>query len=307
MDGCFHFPLSIIHFPFLILRHGFLLVAKPCGPTSHDIVAQLRRSLGEPKIGHLGTLDPQADGLMVVAVGAKALKVVELFNQLPKIYEAEVTLGVESTTYDREGVLTELEPKVGWIPPEDASRIQALIDDRFIGKTEQVPPIFSAVHVGGERAYRKAMRGEPVEMKARETIISQCRVTDYHFPVVTLEVHCDSGTYIRSLAHDLGTCLRCGGYLSALTRTGVGEWSLRSAVPPENITWTDVVPLKDILAGCTGRVVTDAEWTELRHGRLIEGDLDGTKPFVAWYQGLPVAILERSRKRQGMLKPRKVL
>lgn len=291
----------------LRMRHGFLLVHKPRGPTSHDTVAQLRRSLGEQKMGHLGTLDPLATGLMVVAVGGKALKVVELFNKLPKVYEACITLGTTSTTYDSEGMLQEQKPKAGWLPPDDASRIQALIDDRFLGKIQQVPPAFSAIHVGGERAYKKAMRGEHVEMQVRETTISACKVIGYSFPIVTLEVHCDSGTYIRSLAHDLGISLRCGGYLSSLVRTAVGEWRLKNALPPDAIRWLDVIPLKDILPGFPSRELSSAEWGEIQHGRPIDGDMDPEKPFVAWYDGLPVALLERSRKSEGMLKPRKVL
>ncbi len=289
------------------MRHGFLLIHKPLGPTSHDVVAQVRRILSERKIGHLGTLDPLASGLMVLAVGAKALKVVELFNALPKVYEAEVTLGIESSTYDSEGVLETLKPKAGWLPPDDASRIQAIIDDRFLGKISQVPPAFSAIHVDGERAYRKAMRGENVEMKARETKISVCKVIDYHYPIVRLGVHCDSGTYIRSLAHDLGFSLRCGGYLSALVRTAVGEWSLKNAYAPDAVNWTHVLPLKDILLGLEKRDLSPAEWEEIRNGRPIEGDMDPEIPCIAWFEDLPVALLERSRKREGMLKPRKVL
>lgn len=288
------------------MRHGFLLVDKPRGPTSHDIVAQLRRSLGEQKIGHLGTLDPLASGLMIVAVGAKALKVVELFNELPKVYEAEITLGVESTTYDSEGMLEEHPAKPGWTPPEDSSRIQAIIDDHFLGKIQQTPPAFSAIHVDGERAYKKAMRGEHVEMKPRETTITLCKVSEYRFPIVKLLVQCDSGTYIRSLAHDLGRCLRTAGYLSALRRTRVGEWNVANALTPSVIRWVDVLPLKDILVGLPSRELSTAEWKEIQHGRPIEGDMNSEKPLVAWYDELPVALLERSRKHEGMLKPRKV-
>ncbi len=289
------------------MRHGFLLIKKPRGPTSHDIVAIIRRKLSEPKVGHLGTLDPLADGLMIVAVGAKALKIVELFNRLPKVYEACVTFGVESTTYDSEGVLTVREPKAGWLPPEDSTRIQALIADHFVGRIAQVPPAFSAVHVGGERAYKKAMRGEDVEMKARETTITECRVTEYAYPIVKLEVHCESGTYIRSLAHDLGQVMRCGAYLSALTRTQVGAWNVKKSVTTDEADWTHVVPLKEILKDIAGKELTAVEWEELQHGRPIVGTMDEKMPYIGWFDGLPVAMLERSRKREGMLKPRKVL
>lgn len=289
------------------MRHGFLLIRKPRGPTSHDVVGIVRRTLGERDIGHLGTLDPMADGLMVLAVGSKALKVVELFGKLPKQYTATLQLGAESTTYDAEGMITPVTLKAGWLPPEDSSRIQALIDDRFVGKISQVPPIYSAVHVGGERAYRKAMRGEHPELKARETTISECKVLSYAFPMLTLTVACSSGTYIRSLAHDLGECMRCGAYLSALSRTRVGEWTLEDAVIAEKAKWTDVIPLKDILKPFNGVELTEAAWTELKHGRSVVGTMPAEGPLIAWLEGLPVALLETDPKREGMLKPRKVL
>ena len=119
------------------MRHGFILLHKPRGPTSHDMVDRVRRLLNEAKVGHLGTLDPMAEGLLVLAVGAKALKVIELFKGLTKEYLATVTLGAVSTTYDAEGSISMNKPKAGWLPPEDASRIQALIDDRFLGKMEK--------------------------------------------------------------------------------------------------------------------------------------------------------------------------
>lgn len=287
------------------MRHGFLLIDKPRGPTSHDIVGHLRRSLHERDIGHLGTLDPLADGLMVLAVGAKALKVVELFVGLGKEYVAVIKFGAVSSTYDAEGVIEEQPRKAGWEPPVDASRIQALIDDHFVGKISQVPPVYSAIHVGGERAYKKAMRGESVEMKARETTIQECRVIDYAFPLVTLRVRCDSGTYIRSLAHDLGQTMRCGGYLESLRRTKVGEWEVGDAKAPDKAAWADVLPLKDILKSLPRLPLTPEQWGEIKHGRSIPGTC--ALNTIAWYEELPVALLERSRKQEGMMKPRKVL
>ncbi len=289
------------------MRHGFLLIDKPRGPTSHDVVAIVRKSFGEGKIGHLGTLDPLADGLMVLAVGSKALKVVELFSKLSKTYRAELTLGATSTTYDAEGMITETTLKAGWLPPDDSSRIQALIDDRFLGKIQQVPPAFSAVHVGGERAYKKAMRGENVEMKARETTVSECKVLEYAYPRLMLTVSCGSGTYIRSLAHDLGESMRCGAYLSALRRTRVGEWDVKNARTPGAAMWADVIPLKDIVLPFGGIEVDEAGFKELQFGRSIPGSVADASVTFAWYQGLPIAMLEQDRKREGMLKPRKVL
>lgn len=244
---------------------------------------------------------------MVLAVGTKALKVVEFFVGLEKEYIADLRLGAVSTTYDAEGVIENIPLKAGWVIPEDSSRIQTLITDHFVGKISQVPPIYSAIHVGGERAYRKAQRGENVEMKARETTIHSCSVTAYAFPKVTLCVHCDSGTYIRSLAHDLGQTLHCGAYLTALRRTKVGEWSIANAKKTTDVVWTDVIPLKDVLKTMQGKAITALEWEELQHGRTIEGTCPDHHPFVAWFEDLPVAILERDRRAEGRLKPRKVL
>lgn len=288
------------------MRHGFLLVNKPRGPTSHDIVASVRRTLAERDIGHLGTLDPMAEGLLVLAVGAKALKVVELFRGLTKEYVATVRFGATSSTYDGEGVIEERVPKPGVFPPDDASRIQALIDDRFLGKIRQVPPAFSAVHVGGTRAYRKAQRGERVELQAREVTILACSVISFAYPLLKLRVECDSGTYIRSLANDLGESLRLGGYLDALRRTRVGEWRVEDAVRPEEVVWTNVQPLKDALDSFTRRDLTPVEWEEIRHGRSIPGTMPPSRTLIAWHGMLPVALLEPA-KVEMMLKPRKVL
>lgn len=289
------------------MRHGFLLIRKPRGPTSHDIVATVRRTLSEKKVGHLGTLDPAAQGLMVLGIGSKGLKVVELFNKLPKHYVAEVQFGSESTTYDGEGRITVVPPKAGWTPPDDASRIQALLSDRFLGTIMQVPPAHSAIHVGGERAYRKAMRGENVEMKARETLISECTVIDYAYPKLVLSVGCSSGTYIRSIAHDLGQAMRCGAYLKSLSRSRVGDWSLDDAVAAEDARFTDVIPLKQLLLPFERRDLTDAEWAELQYGRPITGVMPESGVLVAWHEELPVVLLEIDKKRERMLKPRKVL
>ena len=288
------------------MRHGFLLINKPRGPTSHDAVAAVRRSLSERSIGHLGTLDPLADGLLVLGVGAKALKVIELFKALEKEYLAGLKLGATSTTYDAEGAITETKLKAGWTAPDDSSRIQTLINDRFIGKLSQVPPQYSAISIGGQRAYKLAQRGETVDMPARQVEIESCTVTRYTYPDMQLRVRCGSGTYIRSLAHDLGQSLHCGAYLSALTRTKVGEWDVKNAVLPSDAKWTDVLPLKDVLQGFPAFKLSDVEWEHIRNGRAIPGTMTG-EPLIAWHEGLPVAILEKNPKTEGTLKPRKVL
>lgn len=270
------------------MRHGFLLIDKPAGITSHDAVAQTRRVLSEKSVGHLGTLDPAATGLLVIAVGKKALKVVHLFDALPKEYVADVRFGAVSTTYDREGVVTPVDPPMGWQVPEQAV-VQRTIADRFIGKISQVPPAHSAISIGGQRAYALARAGKKVEMPAREVHIQECEITHYAYPDVQLRIRCGSGTYIRSLAHDLGHLLYCSGYLAALRRTKVGEWNVEHAVSPKDAKWTDVLPLKDVLKNFPRRELTEEEWQEISVGRNIEAEVE--PDTIAWYQDLPVAIL----------------
>ena len=283
------------------MRHGFLLIDKPTGPTSHSAVGTVRRQLSERDIGHLGTLDPAASGLLVLAVGSKALKVIELFSNLPKEYDAEVTFGAVSTTYDAEGVIEQVQTKPGWEQPTE-EQIRRVILDRFTGTVSQVPPAFSAVHVNGRRAHELARAGKEVEMPTREIQIEKCNITHYAYPSLSLHVRCGSGTYIRSLAHDLGQHMRCGAYLSGLRRTKVGDWSVDHAVAPDRAAWTDVIPLKEILAGYPKIELTDKEWDDVRHGRMIGQTIENQT--FAWHNDLPVALMT---PKEGGCRPRKVL
>lgn len=284
------------------VRHGFLLINKPEGPTSHDIVAMVRKALSERKVGHLGTLDPAAAGLMVLAVGTKALKVVELFNSLSKEYIADVMFGKISATYDREGPIEEFPRKPGIKDPTDHEIVES-IRDRFLGKIDQVPPAASAVKIGGERAYRKMRQGKGVDIPARSVVITTCDLLSYAYPNVQLRVGCGSGTYIRSLANDLGLSLRVGGYLTALKRTRVGDWSVKDAVTVDEVKWSDVLPLKDVLVDLDRFELSDAQFEDISHGRIIEGSCE--KDMIAWHKDLPVAILEQGAS--GQIKARKVL
>lgn len=270
------------------MRHGFLLINKPIGPTSHDSVAMVRKQLSERKVGHLGTLDPAAEGLLVLAVGAKALKVVELFKDLSKEYIAQITFGSVSSTYDREGTIEQVDLKPG-VPVPDESAVRNAIVDRFLGKIDQIPPAYSAVQVGGERAYRKMRQGRSVDLPSREVQIDACDLQKFTYPDLTLRIVCGSGTYIRSLAHDLGQVLRCGGYLSGLKRTKVGEWSVSESVAIDRVQWSDVIPLKDVLRDRPSIELTDDEAEDIRHGRVIERGVE--KDTIAWHEELPIAIL----------------
>ncbi len=296
------YPLSSIHYPLSRMRHGFLLIDKPEGPTSHDVVSIVRRQLSERKIGHLGTLDPAASGLLVLAVGSKALKIVELFTRLPKEYLAEVRFGAVSATYDREGPIEEFDRKPGVVDPDDSAVLQT-IRSHFLGTIDQVPPLASAIKIGGERAYRKMRQGRSAEMPSRSVVIDACDIAAYRYPDLTLRVACGSGTYIRSLANDLGAALRVGGYLASLRRTAVGDWLVEDAVLPENAKWTNVIPLKEILSGYVRFDLSAAEFDAITHGRTIDADCrDGA---IGWYEELPVALLTKASG--GGIKARKVL
>ncbi len=270
------------------MRHGFLRIDKPAGMTSHDAVAIVRRTLNERSVGHLGTLDPAATGLLILAIGKKALKVVHLFGDLTKEYIADIQLGAVSTTYDREGVIDETPPKMGWVIPDQVI-VQNLIADYFIGSIRQVPPAYSAISIGGERAYNLARAGKEVTMPEREVQITKCAILSYDYPKLRLQIGCGSGTYIRSLANDLGKMLRCGGYLADLRRTKVGEWTVEGAKAPDAAQWTDVLPLKDVLIDFPRRELSDSDWQEISFGRNIEAEVE--PQTIAWHEDLPVAIL----------------
>jgi len=271
------------------MKHGFLLIDKPVGPTSHDVVSSVRRVLHEKDVGHLGTLDPQASGLLVLAVGAKALKVIEFFTDLRKEYLAGIRFGAISTTYDAAGVIESVTPNPGVKEP-DHHAILRIIQDKFTGSFAQRPPDHSAVHINGQRAYDLARKGKTIDMPTRQVTVQKCDIVSFDYPDLELRVACSSGTYIRSLAHDLGQVLRCGAYLAALRRTVVGEWKIENGVSPEDAEWAHVIALKDILKDRPGIAINDAEWEHVRNGRPIAQHIK--EETFAWHEELPVAVLK---------------
>ncbi len=206
---------------------GFLLINKPVGPTSHDIIDQLRKITGLKKIGHAGTLDPFASGLLIVAVGRPATKQLSRVAKLDKKYEADLRLGAVSNTYDREGEIKKIWP-VGQPRPNLAEIKKAA--QSFLGRQAQIPPMFSAKKVAGKKLYQLARAGLEIERPASQIEIYALKIISYRWPHLKIFVHCSSGTYIRSLAHDFGQKLACGAYLNALTRTAIGPYQLKEAV-----------------------------------------------------------------------------
>lgn len=203
---------------------GLIVVDKPVGPSSMDVVRRVRRAAGGAKTGHAGTLDPLASGVVVCCLG-RATRCVEQLMGLTKVYEAAVDLSAFTTTDDREG--ERVGPQKCDPPPESALRDRL---ESFIGHIEQTPPVYSAVHVNGQRAYKMARRGETVRLKARTVRIDTIQLLGYDWPIAQLRVTCGRGTYLRSLARDLGEALGTGGHLAALRRAAVGQYDLARAV-----------------------------------------------------------------------------
>lgn len=188
------------------------------------MVAQVRRLSGVKKVGHAGTLDPEAEGLLILLVGKEYTKQSDSFLKLDKTYEFEVKLGENSTTGDEEGTKTTISAQK---PTKKAilSTIKA-----FEGEIDQVPPQYSAIKINGQRAYKSAQKGLKVEIQPRKVTINSLKLIDYNYPLVTLEADVSSGTYIRSLAEDIGKDLQTGGYCTKIVRTRIGEYYLKNAI-----------------------------------------------------------------------------
>jgi tRNA pseudouridine55 synthase len=245
---------------------GFLNVNKPVGPTSHDLVARLRRSLARGvKVGHAGTLDPKASGVLVLCVGP-ATRLSDYVQALPKRYVTTVTLGAFSTTDDQEG---ELSPTPDAQAPS-AQAVQAVLA-RFVGEIQQIPPAFSAIHLPtGGRAYRAARAGREITLAPRGVVVYAIDLIAYAWPLLTLEIACGSGTYIRSIARDVGAALNVGGYCSVLTRTQAGPFCLIDAIAPDALDpAVHLLPPQLALPGTPRIPITADQITQIAMGRSI--------------------------------------
>lgn len=209
---------------------GFILIDKPVGPTSFGIIARLRRITGIKKIGHAGTLDPAASGLLLCAIGREATREINRFVKMDKVYEAEIKLGAVSDTLDREGnISAEYSGKaLGKKEVQKAVR-------SFLGRQEQLPPMFSARKVGGKKLYELARQGIEIERPKNSIKIYKVKILKYRWPDLKISVDCSSGTYIRTIADDLGKKLGCGAYLAGLRRTRLGKFTLRQSAKLEKI------------------------------------------------------------------------
>jgi len=211
------------------LINGLLLIDKPAGVTSFEVVRRVRRALNVKKVGHLGTLDPFATGLLPLALG-EATKLAQFLLEESKTYLATLQLGVETDTQDVTGRVV---ATCGPLP--EAEEIHRVAGD-FLGELEQTPPMYSAVHHQGERLYELARRGEEVTVPPRRVVIHQLDIQEIILPQVVIRVECSKGTYVRTLAQDLGRVLGCGAHLTALRRLAVGPFRLEEALSLEALT-----------------------------------------------------------------------
>jgi tRNA pseudouridine55 synthase len=205
---------------------GFLLVNKPLSKTSFSLVSALRKCLGVKKIGHAGTLDPAATGVMVMLIGKAYTKLSDRLLMQDKEYQAVVHLGISTDSYDAEGKILATSD---YIPSE---KELTLALESFQGTILQVPPMFSAKKIGGKKLYELARKGKEVERPAVEVTL-KTTLLSYSYPHATLLIHCSKGTYIRSVAHDLGQALGCGGHLSSLQRLRSGPFCLHDCIDGE--------------------------------------------------------------------------
>jgi tRNA pseudouridine55 synthase len=207
---------------------GLVLVDKPTGVTSHDVVDAIRRALGTRKVGHAGTLDPIATGLLVLGVG-RATRLLRYLGDLDKTYEGSALLGAETETLDVEGAVVRTRPVMVDRPQVDRAAAA------LIGDSMQRPPAYSAVKVGGRKLYEAARQGEVLEAEPRRIRVRTFDVTAFHSPAFDFRTVVSSGTYVRVLVADLGSALGCGAHLTRLVRTAIGPFSLSDAVPPERV------------------------------------------------------------------------
>ncbi len=202
---------------------------KPKGPTSHDMIDAVRRITGIKKVGHAGTLDPLASGVLVVGITREGTRQMHELVKKEKEYIATIKLGQTSTTDDEEGEKSGL---LDVLNLPDEAQIRAILPN-FLGRIQQVPPVYSAVKIQGKPAHRRVRKGEEITLEPREVEIKEIELLSYAWPLLVIRVATGSGVYIRSLARDLGQALGCGGYLADLERTRVGQWSKEEALTLE--------------------------------------------------------------------------
>ena len=292
---------------------GLLNIDKPKGLTSHDVVARIRKLAGQRKVGHAGTLDPLATGVLVVCLG-QATRLMEYLLLDQKQYRATIRFGMATDTLDAEGQVVAQADPAGLT--ED--RLRAALAG-FLGQIEQVPPVFSALKQGGKPLYRRARAGQAVTVEPRPVRIDSLDWVAWQPPDLTIDIVCSAGTYIRSLARDLGQAVELPAYLAGLTRTASGKWPLADAVPLEVLerevradatAWQIYLqPIDRVLPHLPGVTLSEEMAEHVRHGRQVELEaLPGQPPLLCAYTpgGDFLAILTQSDAGDKLWQPKKV-
>ena len=278
---------------------GILIIDKPGGITSHDVVQRARKLLKTSKVGHLGTLDPMATGVLLLCIG-KATRIGRFLSTSPKEYIGQIRFGFATTTYDREG-----EPTGPEQPLKHGRQEIELAVSRLIGAFDQKPPVISAKKMGGVPSYKLARRGLALEPIAVPVEVSEFEITSFAPPLAGFRVICSAGTYVRSLAHDLGRQLGCGAHLDSLRRIRSGDFGIDRAVSLGEEAAANIVPLDDLLPGVP-RIEIEGELAEdrVRHGNPVQTELPAGLARIFNKQGefLAVAAIEN-----GWAHPRVVL
>jgi tRNA pseudouridine55 synthase len=281
-----------------------LSLDKPEGPTSHDVVAMARKALGIRRVGHTGTLDPFASGLLLLCIG-RATRLAEYLTGLAKSYDAVARLGITTDTEDRDGEPSKECPD--WSDLTCEAVVGAMQD--FRGAVDQVPPQFSAKKVRGEAMHRRARRGEYVELAPRRITVHELELRSLDLPFMEFRVRCSSGTYVRSLARDIGEALGVGAHLTALRRTSIGAHTLEAAIAPaqlgdaEAVSGAALSPL-DVLGHLPALVVDEESRDRLACGQTVDApDAAEAEHITVACDGRLVAIAE---VRAGTLIPKKV-
>jgi tRNA pseudouridine55 synthase len=279
-----------------LLTDGILLVDKPAGVSSHDVVAVVRRARHGIKAGHTGTLDPFATGLLVVALG-RATRLIRFMPADPKVYRAVIRFGEGTETDDATGNVSASGP----IP--DEILIQEKIR-QLTGVFEQVPPAYSARHVGGRRAYAIARTGVQPELSPSRVTVNAWAVEGFVDGSLTVTISCGAGTYIRALARDLGHLCGTVAHLVSLRRTRIGPFDVREAVAPDDVARANPVAPVDALVGMARQVVGGEDLVRLAQGRPVSADIEGLQAALVNDQGALIAVADRD---EGMWQPRVVL
>jgi len=295
---------------------GILNIDKPAGATSHDVVARVRRLTPGSRVGHAGTLDPMATGVLVVCIGG-ATRLIEYVADASKRYRATIRFGVTTATWDAEGEVEERRPTGGLT----LEAIEAALS-RFVGVIEQVPPMYSALKRDGQPLYRLARRGITVEREPRRVHVYAIEVEGWECPDLVVHVHCSKGTYVRALAHDLGEMLGVGAHLAALTRTAVGAFTLQEAVDLEGLLaeresggWREhLLDASVAVRGLPRAVLDDEAARRIGHGQAVTLDVakctsfrgDGSEVAAFDRQGRLLAVA-RYDPQSGLWRPHKVL